>query len=596
MVVDSLAEFLLYEIFTLNDQRLVIDNNILCYGANSHNTVYFMTLTGFYGILLPSSNLHLLYEREGDDFLWSIFIGKDLANCHLVIYNTEGEGRIAIKTLYTLEYLKIVGSCSENSFEERSIFKVVPSSSQPQVTKKFQNTIYHLFNSCRRIDLMDNNKIAIDIILQYLPDHKLTCDNLGLNYFSLEYFKKIYANEKILGMAAYLPSENQFELSPESDWLAKYYGYEGGRKWGAAHTIHHIIRRSIKPSKKICLITSARNEGPYLLEFIAYYKILGIDDIFIYSNDNDDGSDELLSVLAKKNIIKYIANKQESGGAQAKSFGHALSVNLDILNYEWSLIIDVDEFLWLNPTKFNSIIDFIDYHNRLGSQSIFINWIYAGSNGHINFRPELSLKRFEYCTSEPLEVGKNLFKPQIAYSSYCHYPHSLNHFAIHRTHSSGKILNEYPLYCGLNEYANSKITDVSNASIIHFFTKSLEEFIIKCSRNAGGSEKKDQVDFSRMSLNFLGGFICHFKRHYYKIPIDDHYINRCEQMVNDFLSDVDIHTAYSKVLSATYSKIYSLKSLFYEYLMQDNSNQLKEKFFKFITDHAPAYYDDKYRL
>ena len=50
---------------------------------------------------------------------------------------------------------------------------------------------------------------------------------------------------------------------------------------------------------KITAVTTQKNEGAFLLEWIAYHKIIGFTDIVILSNDCEDGSDEMLDHLSK---------------------------------------------------------------------------------------------------------------------------------------------------------------------------------------------------------------------------------------------------------------------------------------------------------
>ena len=48
---------------------------------------------------------------------------------------------------------------------------------------------------------------------------------------------------------------------------------------------------------KITAVTTQKNEGAFLLEWIAYHKSIGFTDIVILSNDCEDGSDEMLDHL-----------------------------------------------------------------------------------------------------------------------------------------------------------------------------------------------------------------------------------------------------------------------------------------------------------
>ena len=45
---------------------------------------------------------------------------------------------------------------------------------------------------------------------------------------------------------------------------------------------------------KITAVTTQKNEGAFLLKWIAYHRLIGFTDIVILSNDCEDGSDEML--------------------------------------------------------------------------------------------------------------------------------------------------------------------------------------------------------------------------------------------------------------------------------------------------------------
>ena len=45
---------------------------------------------------------------------------------------------------------------------------------------------------------------------------------------------------------------------------------------------------------RITAVTCVKNEGPFLLEWIAFNRLIGVTDFLFYSNDCTDGSTRLV--------------------------------------------------------------------------------------------------------------------------------------------------------------------------------------------------------------------------------------------------------------------------------------------------------------
>ena len=67
------------------------------------------------------------------------------------------------------------------------------------------------------------------------------------------------------------------------------------------------------PDPTVHLLTCIRNEGPFLLEFVAHHLTLGFDRIFIAANDCDDGSVRLLAALQSAAHIDFLRHSVASG-------------------------------------------------------------------------------------------------------------------------------------------------------------------------------------------------------------------------------------------------------------------------------------------
>ena len=45
---------------------------------------------------------------------------------------------------------------------------------------------------------------------------------------------------------------------------------------------------------KIAVCAIFKDEAPYLLEWLAFHKMIGVDLFFLYDNDSSDGGSELI--------------------------------------------------------------------------------------------------------------------------------------------------------------------------------------------------------------------------------------------------------------------------------------------------------------
>ncbi len=70
---------------------------------------------------------------------------------------------------------------------------------------------------------------------------------------------------------------------------------------------HKPIRMPEIPAPKVnpadndvAIITCMKNEGPFILEWLAYHRAIGVKDVLVYTNDCNDGTDTFLELLQEK--------------------------------------------------------------------------------------------------------------------------------------------------------------------------------------------------------------------------------------------------------------------------------------------------------
>ena len=95
---------------------------------------------------------------------------------------------------------------------------------------------------------------------------------------------------------------------------------------------------------KITAITCVKNEGPFLLEWIAFNRLIGVSDFLFYSNDCTDGTDDLLEALAARGGLTHLPNPAEGRNYQMEALKDAKG-RAEVSGADWVWIADVDEFL-----------------------------------------------------------------------------------------------------------------------------------------------------------------------------------------------------------------------------------------------------------
>jgi len=281
-------------------------------------------------------------------------------------------------------------------------------------------------------------------------------------------------------------------IGPELDDLGRV-GLTGGYS-SFAHGCNLRARRLIKPRRKIAMLATARNEGIYLLEWIAYHRCLGVEGFYIYSNDNDDGSDDLLRALAEAGVITWIDNRLDrtTGHAQFKAYGHALGFMPDILDFEWTLVIDLDELFVLDRGTFPTIGDYCDWQSDRGAESVSISWAFLKSE-EIPLRSGLPLshRNQRLLTERQMGEGVRLVKSMSRTNRVCHSEAHVaftdERSALARFNGAGR---EHSWHTGARGFGYSpKFADAvieRPAMVYHYIYKSADEWLWKNARNPGG--------------------------------------------------------------------------------------------------------------
>ena len=126
-----------------------------------------------------------------------------------------------------------------------------------------------------------------------------------------------------------------------------------------------------------------RDEGPYLLEWIAHHRAAGVTDFLIFSNNCSDGTDEMLKLLQRSRIIHHVSHEKTGGQsiqwqALKAAWKHPIRKKSD-----WILVSDVDEFVNIKTgnNRFEDLIQAI----HPDADALVMQWRLFGHNGVVDF-------------------------------------------------------------------------------------------------------------------------------------------------------------------------------------------------------------------
>ena len=128
-----------------------------------------------------------------------------------------------------------------------------------------------------------------------------------------------------------------------------------------------------------------RNEGPFIVEWVTWYRMLGFTDIVIVTNNCADRSPELLDALQAAGWVHHLRRNIAAGLSITPRKLIAAKRHPAVRSAQWLMVCDVDEFLVIH--KGDGLIgDLID---TSGGDPAFlgmsINWKVFGTDGRATF-------------------------------------------------------------------------------------------------------------------------------------------------------------------------------------------------------------------
>jgi hypothetical protein len=104
--------------------------------------------------------------------------------------------------------------------------------------------------------------------------------------------------------------------------------------------------QDISAGFRTCIVTTMKNEGPFILEWLAYHRAIGVQDFLIYTNDCTDGTDTMLDMLQDRGLVQHRQNPFREMHLKPQHAALQAAEDEDLIRgSDWSICMDVDEFI-----------------------------------------------------------------------------------------------------------------------------------------------------------------------------------------------------------------------------------------------------------
>ncbi|MFK7743685.1 MAG: glycosyltransferase family 2 protein, partial [Roseobacter sp.] len=311
-----------------------------------------------------------------------------------------------------------------------------------------------------------------------------------------------------------------------------------------------------KSATRRAIVTTMKNEGPFILEWLAYHRAIGFDDFLIYTNDCTDGTDTMLQLLQDEGLVQHRENPFHGTSLKPQHAAlHAARKEPLIKDAAWVTCIDVDEFVNIKcgDGTLNALFDHVPDANMIA-----MTWRLFGNADVHAYKDTPITEQFTRCAAEyarkPHQAWgfKTLFRNIGLFKKLgVHRPKGLNPQLwehINWVNGSGARL---PVKMYRNSWRSTSDTyGYDLVQLNHYAVRSAESFLVKRDRGRVNHVDRDQ------GLNYW------FRMNNNDMPDDsiERMLPRLRAELDKLMSNPKIAAAHAHSVQAHRNKIAELKA------------------------------------
>lgn len=253
------------------------------------------------------------------------------------------------------------------------------------------------------------------------------------------------------------------------------------------------------------IVTTVKNEGPFLLEWLCYHRLIGFNRFVIYSNDCTDGTHQMLQLLDQAGIVIHFDNSDLIAGLpddpQRRAYARAMALP-EVTGSDWIAVLDGDEFFHVNTGDGTLDALFAALPDR--TDAVAAQWRIFGNGGVIPFRDELQIRQFTMASPTDIPFTHSQFAIKTIFR-----PLPVQHLGVHRpVFKNFYGLPAHPLLIvnGSGEdvtrdllrqrwTTSPKMAGYDLCHVNHYMIRASEVFLMKRWRGTANSADADRINF-----------------------------------------------------------------------------------------------------
>lgn len=144
------------------------------------------------------------------------------------------------------------------------------------------------------------------------------------------------------------------------------------------------LKRHLSPHGQVTAVSMMKDEGPFVIEWVAHHLAVGFTDLVVFTNDCTDGTDDMLIRLEELGLAHHRRNVIPEGQRpQPSALNHAEQDEV-VRQSDWVLVFDADEFVSIRHGD-GTLDSILDEAVAQEANGVVITWRIFGSGGVVEW-------------------------------------------------------------------------------------------------------------------------------------------------------------------------------------------------------------------